>query len=307
MFNFYESGRTQKNLLPLSDQMNALTDLLLQVLLNGLVTGSAIALVALGFSLVYHTTRIFHIAYAALYALGGYAFWYVHLQLGADIWISLMTAVLISSSASFLLWVLGYKPLVKMGSASNELMVASIGMMMVLIYMLSLIFGTDPKLSTTENTGLLSARMLQLILNLVVLSAMLLITNKTNIGLKMRAFRDNPALLKRFGENSMRLTTTLFLLSGLLVGLGAALSTNDLGISPFTGVQVFINAFIAVVAGGSGRVSGAVTGGFLLGFLQSAVVYLAGSEWILSVSFVILILIMLIKPEGITGMAYRRA
>ncbi|MDP3463538.1 MAG: branched-chain amino acid ABC transporter permease [Bacteroidales bacterium] len=289
------------------DQMNALTDLVLQVLLNGLVSGSAIALVALGFSLVYHTTRIFHIAYAALYALGGYTFWFVHFQLGADIPVSLLAAVLLSSTASLLLWLLVYKPLVKMGSASNELMVASIGMMMVLIYLLSLIFGTEPKLSSTGNDGLISARMLQLVLTLIVLSAILLITNKTNVGLKMRAFRDNPPLLKRFGVNSIRLTTSLFLLSGLLVGLGAALSTNDLGISPFTGVHVFINAFIAVVAGGSGRVSGAVIGGFLLGFLQSVVVYVAGSEWILSVSFVILILIMLIKPEGITGMAYRRA
>jgi branched-chain amino acid transport system permease protein len=278
-----------------------------QILVNGLISGSTIALLALGFSLVYHTTRIFHIAFAAFYAAGGYLFWHLFVTLQMGIVISLAASTLIPALLSLLLWWLVYKPLIKLGAAHNELMVASIGMMMVVVYLITLLMGDDPKLPASAVTQAIPARFLQLVLNSLIIIIFLIITSATRLGLKIRAFRDNPLLLGRLGINNRHLTGILFLLSGGMAGLGAALSTNDLGISPFTGIHVFINAFIAVVAGGSGRVSGAVAGGLLLGLLQSAVVYVVGSEWILSVSFIVLIIMMLVKPEGITGMARREA
>lgn len=280
---------------------------LVQILVNGLISGSTIALLALGFSLVYHTTRIFHIAFAALYTAGGYLFWFLFVSLQCGIILSLSASILIAAVLSLLLWWLVYKPLIKLGAAHNELMVASIGMMMVVVYLITLLMGDDPKLPASAGTQAVSPRFLQLFLNALTIIIFLIITSATRLGLKIRAFRDNPLLLGRLGVNNRYLTGILFVLSGSMAGLGAALSTNDLGISPFTGIHVFINAFIAVVAGGSGRVSGAVAGGLLLGLLQSAVVFVVGSEWILSVSFIVLIIIMLVKPEGLTGMARREA
>jgi len=282
-----------------------LTEFITQILTNGLITGSSIAVVALGFSLVYHTTRIFHIAYAAIYSLGGYLCWYFDVQLGLGIVASLGFASFFSAASSVLIWLLLYKPLTRYGAAENELMVASIGIMIMIIYMISLVYGTDPKLPGPSSDQLLSARTLQITTNGLLIILMLVITNISDFGLKMRALRDNPRLIGRLGINSAALTTLLFIASGVLVGMEASLSTYDLGISPFTGIHVFINAFIAVIAGGSGRVSGAVIGGFVLGMLQAIVVFFAGSAWILSVSFILLIAIMLFKPDGITGIANR--
>lgn len=282
-------------------------ELLIQILINGLVSGSAIALVALGFSLVYHTTRIFHITFAALYASGGYLFWYLSVGQQFDLASSLFIATLFPALLSLFLWLIIYKPLTNSGAEHNELMVASVGIMMIIIYLISLIMGDDPKLPSSALGKTLPARYLQLIVNIIVITVFLLITSTTRFGLRLRAFRDNPRLLGRLGINNFYLTGILFLLSGGIAGLSAGLSTNDLGISPFTGVHVFINAFIAVVAGGSGRISGAVAGGLFLGILQSAVVFLAGSEWILSISFAVLIILMLVKPDGLTGLARREA
>lgn len=282
-------------------------ELLIQILINGLVSGSAIALVALGFSLVYHTTRIFHIAFASLYAAGGYMFWHLNVILHIDLATSLFMATFSAALLSLIIWLTIYKPMSKSGAAHNELMVASVGIMMIIIYLISLIMGDDPKLPSSALGKTLPARYLQLIVNIIMITVFLLITSTTRFGLRLRAFRDNPMLLCRLGINNQYLTGILFLLSGGMAGLSASLSTNDLGISPFTAIHVFINAFIAVVAGGSGRISGAVAGGLFLGLLQSAVVFLAGSEWILSVSFAMLIIIMLVKPDGFTGLARREA
>jgi len=282
-----------------------LTEFITQVLTNGLITGSSIAVVALGFSIVYHTTRIFHIAYAAIYSLGGYLCWYFDVQLGLGIIASLGFASFFSAASSLLIWLFLYKPLTRYGAAENELMVASVGIMIMIIYLISLVFGTDPKLPGPPSDQLLSARSMQITINGLLIILMLVITNLSDFGLKMRALRDNPRLIERMGINSAALTTLLFIASGVLAGMEASLSTNDLGISPFTGIHVFINAFIAVIAGGSGRVSGAVIGGFVLGILQAIVVFFAGSAWILSVSFILLIAIMLFKPDGITGITNR--
>jgi len=267
---------------------------------NGLVNGSTITVMALGFALVYNTFRIFHIAYAGLYTLAAYVFLVLtvnfHLSLAVAMLLSIIPVALLSWLIDFAL----YHPVSRKGNDSNLLMIASVGVFIVLTNLLGLVFGNQPRIIPESlRTSWTDIRLLIFIIQSLLIVAFAIFLKSTVTGLMLRAVRDEPRLSMNLGIPAVRMRSLVFLLSGTLVAVAGSLQCLDVGVNPYSGLPLFISAFIAMVIGGVGRYEGAVLGGFLLGLIQSFTEYFTGSQWVVVITFVVLLLFLFIRPEGI--------
>ena len=276
-------------------------------LMNGLINGSLIALLALGFALVYNTTRVFHIAYAALYTIAGYMMYLFFVIKDFPFSISLLLVILITCLLSMGMEYFVYKPLSKKGNPPNTLMISSIGMLILLINLLIVLFGNDPKIfpyqaliSSTFRIGNVAALpAISFLVNLGLILIFFVLLKFSRLGIMIRSLRDNELMSGVFGVDTYRLRLFLFALSGAMVAVAAAFRSMDVGVNPHVGMPIFINAFVALVIGGIGRFEGPIFGAFILGILQSLAEYFMDSQWVVLFTFLILILFVIYKPEGL--------
>ena len=113
--------------------------------------------------------------------------------------------------------------------------------------------------------------------------------------------RDDPELCMVFGRNIYRTRSILFILSGAFVAIGSGLVALDVGMDPYVGMAMFLNAMVALIVGGVGRFEAPILGGFIIGILQALTVWLFSSRWEDAIVFVLLILFLLLRPQGIMG------
>jgi branched-chain amino acid transport system permease protein len=280
--------------------------MLLEFLANGLVNGSLIALVALGFSLVYNTTRIFHIAYAGIYIWAGYLLYYLVQELSWPIPLGIALSITGAALLSYLCQALVYDPLTRRGRSHNALMISSVGMLIFLVSLSELAFGNAARFMELpwQNNGAGSWYISGLRLSILASSLLIIILffsylKFSGIGLRIRALRDDERLSRVFGVRTKRLKILIFLLSGAIAAAASCMSALDLGINPHLGIPIFINAFVALVIGGLGRFDGPVIGGIILGLLQAMTEYFFDSRWVMMVTFIMLVLFLLVRPQGL--------
>lgn len=279
--------------------------MLLQYILNALINGSVISILALGFALVYNTTRIFHIAYAALYTIAGYLFYQLFQISGLSFALSFILSMMICAFISFLGEFLVYRPLIRRNMGLHPLMIASIGLLIILENVIILIWGSSPKVITQTELiplnilDLNSNRMLYLILYTAFLLVLLYFIRRSQFAKVLRAVRDNHVLAEVLGYNVGKIRIKVFVISGLIIGFIGALNSYDVGVNPGAGLPYFIYAFIALIIGGVGRFEGPVLGGYLVGIIQTSAGYFINSQWVVLSIFVILIIFLLYSPGGL--------
>jgi branched-chain amino acid transport system permease protein len=175
------------------------------------------------------------------------------------------------------------------------------------VSLVELIFGNTPgfihfDLSDHVNTAsayISGNRLMGMLLSMLVIVVFFVYLKYTSVGIRIRALRDNELLGRVFGMRTGRLQSGLFALSGIFAGLASCLSAIDVGVNPQLGIPVFINAFVALVIGGTGRFDGPVLGGLMLGLLQALTEYFFDSKWVMMVTFMMLILFLLVRPQGL--------
>jgi branched-chain amino acid transport system permease protein len=281
--------------------------MVLQFLGNGLINGSLIALTALGFSLIYNTTRVFHIAYAGIYIWSGYLLFFFSSLLGLPLIVAFLLSLIAAAGLSAACEVLLYSPMMRRGRSHDALMIVSVALLIILVSLAELFFGNAARYTDYGFDGALRLneiffpgyRMISLMVCSSLIMIFFLYLKYSPTGIKVRALRDNELLSRISGIDTRRLRVWLFLLSGAMVSVAAGLNTLDIGVNPHLGIPMFINAFVALVIGGIGRFDGPVTGGFLLGILQSMTEYFSDSRWVMMVTFIVLFLFLLVRPQGL--------
>ena len=288
--------------------------MVLQILFNGLVLGSIYGLVSFGYAIIYNTTRIFHVAYAAIYAAAPYFV----LVFKDDMGIPLFGAVLLSIPATMALSTaiefIVYRPLAKIGSPPSMIMISSIGVMVVIINLISIAFGSEARSLTLDISRTVQAgplvishnQIIQLGLCTTLLAISWVILRRSKFGLLIRGFRDNETLFSVLGRDAYRLRTLLFPLSAFYAALGSGLVSLDIGFTPFIGMPMLLNAVVALIIGGVGRFESPILGGIILGILQSLMALLFSSRWQDAITFFLLIVFLLFRPQGILGEQIRR-
>jgi len=285
----------------------------LQFLINGIVTGVLYSLAAVGFALVYNTTRIFHVAAAAVYTIAAYAFFFAARTLELPLWLAAAFALAFTAVASVGCEAAVYRPLARKGASPNVVMISSIGLMIILVNVVAMFFGNETKIISNAiqpslrlgSLILTQPQMLQLLVGagaLVLLAALL---KFSPLGLKTRALGNDPVLFEVFGFNTDAMRLGMFALSGVFLGLSSCLSAYDVGMSPHGGMSVLINALVAMIIGGTGRFLACVAGGVLLGVLQALVVWQFAANWQYAVTFLLLLLFLFFRPQGLLGVARR--
>ena len=284
-----------------------------QFIINGLITGTLYALLAIGFALVYNTTRIFHIAAAGIYVFAAYMFWFFAAKVGLPIITASLVAIVLTMILSLLTEICVYRPLKNKNASLNVAMIASIGAMTVIVNTIAMCFGNETKV--VENSILqpltfgeiivTTPQKYQASLGILTLLVFMAVLKWTNWGLRLKALSTDETLFETLGYDTKATRVAVFLISGAFIALASCLTVYDVGLDPNMGMSVLISAVVAMIIGGVGKFSTCILGGLTLGVLQSLTVYQFASNWQNAVSFFVLLIFLFLRPQGIAGYKQR--
>lgn len=284
-----------------------------QFFINGLITGILYSLLAIGFALVYNTTRIFHIAAAGIYVFAAYMFWFFVAKAGLPIIPASLVAIALTMLLSLLSELLVYRPLNNKKASLNVAMIASIGVMTVIINTIAMCFGNETKVIenailqplTLGDIIITTPQKYQAVIGIVAIIIFMAILKWTNWGLRLKALSADETLFETLGYDTKVTRVMVFLSSGAFIALASCLTVYDVGLDPNMGMSVLISAIVAMIIGGVGKFSTCILGGLTLGVLQSLTVYQFASNWQNAVTFLVLLILLFLRPQGIAGYKQR--
>ena len=287
--------------------------MLLQFIINGLITGLLYSLLAIGFALVYNTTHIFHIAAAGIYVFAAYMFWWLAVKCGLPLLLAATFAIVLTMGLSLLSETGVYRPLRQKKSSLSVIMIASIGLMTIIVNLIAMAFGNETKvvdnaILKTFSLGPLiitTPQLYQIIFSVTAIVIFLIVLEQTRFGLNVRALSSDEVLFEALGYNKQQSFTLVFLASGLFIGLASCITVYDVGLDPNMGMTVLINAMVAMIIGGNGKFWTCVIGGLVLGVLQSLTVFWFASNWQNAITFALLLGFLFLRPQGIAGYKQR--
>ncbi len=280
----------------------------LQHCLTGISLGGAYALIAIGYTMVYGILRLINFAHGDIFMMAGY---FMIFAMTSFPWYVAIPIVLI---ATVLLGVLieraAYKPL--RNAPRMSIMISAIGVSYLLQNLATYLFTalprgypTIPLLKRIFQLGPLTASLVTFItpvLTLVLVYLMVFLTNHSKIGMAMRAVSRDFETAQLMGIKINRVITITFAIGSFLAAVGSILYFTDrMAVFPFSGALPGLKCFVAAVLGGIGSIPGAMVGGFILGLGETALVALGYSTFSDAFTFVLLILMLLIRPTGLFG------
>ncbi len=288
-----------------------------QLVANGLVTGSVIAIAAAGVSLVYGILRLVNFAYGDFMAFGALAAYAFNGPVGLGMIPSTLLAMLATAMLSLGLDVVLWRPLRARRAGFMSLFLASIGLALVLRQVLLLAYGPQPqtykvdqfKVYVIGSVRLSEPQFITIIGATAAICALGVFLARSTLGRTMRALADDRALAAIAGIRVGRVITYTWVISGLLAGLaGVFAGLVQSSFDPNFGFQLLLPVFAAVVLGGIGSAYGALAGGLVLGLameLSTWTSLLGGVNPVYKpvVAFGILIVALMVRPQGLFGRA----
>jgi branched-chain amino acid transport system permease protein len=279
----------------------------LQYLINGIVQGSLYALLALGYTMVYGIIRLVNFAHGEFLMIGAMCGFYAT-KANLPMPLAILFAMLGSGMAAVIVERLIYRPIRNQGRIPA--LITAIGTSLLFQYAGQIFFGAEPKtippfmVEKFYNFSEITISNIQIAVFIITMCILLFLwwlTNFTKIGKAMRATSFNINAAELMGINTNHIISFTFFLGAAIAGLTGMLISYTMSIEPLMGTQLGLKAFVAAVVGGIGIIPGAALGGFILGIAENLVAGLYKSSFRDAVSFLILILILLIKPGGILG------
>ena len=284
-------------------------DIFPQLVLNSIIAGAVYALVALGFNLIYGATKFFNLTHGVLAAIGGYTVFFFAKTLGWDIYASVLLGVLLAGLIGFGLDKLIYKPLRKRKASNMILLVASLGAFTALQAILAILFTSQfqtlsrnigsQKIYEIWNGVITQTQALILISGLVIMAGLIILLKFTLFGKAIKAISDDEEVAKIVGINTNKIIGGVFFIGSAIAGWAGILVGFDTGLEPTMGMSLLLKGVIASIIGGVGNIYGGVLGAFLLGFVENFGIWKISGEWKDAIAFVLLILFLLFRPQGI--------
>ena len=280
-----------------------------QFLLNGIITGLLYAVLAIAFGLVYNTTKIFHIAFAGVLVATPFIFYTFAVQWSLPFILALLICLTVTGMLNIGIEHFIYKKLEDKKVNHNNILVASIGVFIVITNILAMTYGNETKTFQSDvrpsiQVGTLIItymQVLQGIISSVLILSFLWILRTTDLGIKIKALSNNLNLFEVLGHSAARFRMILFFMSGVLAAIISLLISHDVGFDPYFGMSLLLNALVAMIIGGFGSFKGSALGGIVLGLIQSLSIYFFESRWETAISFLLLILILILRPQGMYG------
>ena len=277
--------------------------------LNGLQLGSIYALVALGYTMVYGIILLLNFAHGDIIMVGAYISWLVMSKLGLNPAIAVVLSIVGCMLLGVLIDKVAYAPL--RDAPRLSILITAIGVSYFLENGSQLLFGADAKVvpayTSVSNiqVGDLTLSFSAIVTVVVTAVATVVLTflvQKTKLGKAMRAVSEDMGAARLMGINVNTTISFTFAVGSALAGIGAVLYCMAYTqASPTMGIMLGTKAFVAAVLGGIGSIPGAVIGGLLVGFAEVFVSAIGLSVWQDAVVFLLLIVVLIVKPTGLLG------
>ncbi|ALE05050.1 branched-chain amino acid ABC transporter permease [Arthrobacter sp. ERGS1:01] len=301
---------------------------------DGLTFGSIYALVALGYTLVYGVLNLINFAHSEVFITGCYAVFFTlsflnfgpsapTLGFGAivvNLLLALVAGMLASAVVAFLLERLAYRPLRKRNAPRLVYLITAIGASLTIQYLIFLWRGPNPEAALTMFTPtpifdvfgtIVDSQQITIVVAAVIMMVLVdQFIRRSRTGRGIRAVAQDPDTATLMGVNKEKIIITTFVIGGILAGAAALFYVMKIpaGVQYNGGFILGIKAFAAAVLGGIGNVRGALVGGLLLGLIGNyGQILLGNSQWTDVVAFVVLVLVLLVRPEGILGTSLGRS
>jgi len=300
--NFF-IGQGERNTTSLFDQV-------IERLFNGLNFGLLLALAAIGLSLVFGTTGLSNFAHAELVTFGGLMALLFGTTLGMPIWLAIPIALILSAGLGYVNDSALWKPLRRRGVGLIPMMIVSIGLSLAVRYIFQLFVGGDTQqlpgaTDTTLSIGVFGLSWIDvgsMVVSVIVLLCVAYFLLRTRIGKATRAVSDNPSLAAASGIDVDRVIRIVWVMAGGLAGLSGILwAYFRPGVSWDMGFQILLLTFAAVTLGGLGTAFGALVGALIVGLFVELSTLIIPSDMKYVGALVILILVLLVRPQGILG------
>lgn len=282
---------------------------MIQQLVNGLILGSVYALLALGYTMVYGILKLINFAHGDIYMLGAFIGYYLISVFHLNFFVVLVLTMMITACIGMLIEFLAYRPL--RHSTKIAALITAIGVSFLLEYGMQYFVGSEKRAfpqvveKVRYNLGLFTIDSYQVIILVTSLALMLglqFIVKKTKMGKAMRAVSVDSDAAQLMGINVNTTISFTFALGSALAGAaGVLIGLYYNSIEPLMGMAPGIKSFVAAVLGGIGIIPGAALGGIVIGILETFTYVLGISTYKDAVVYVILILILLVRPSGILG------
>ena len=278
----------------------------LQLIFNGVAVGSILALAAIGLTLTYGILKLSNFAHGDFMTLGAYLTWLTNTS-GLNIWLSMIVGavgtIIAMLIAEYLLW----KPMRDRRATDTTLIIISIGLALFVRNGILLLYGGSNKLYQLPVVPALQFGDLRIAYyRLVVIGgaiaaiiALHLILQNTKIGKAMRAVADNIDLARVSGINVERVVLWTWIITGTLTAFAGGMYGLIAAVRPNMGWFLILPMFASVILGGIGNPYGAVIGAFIIGIVQELSVPWLGSQYKLGVALAIMVIILLVRPQGI--------
>jgi len=292
------------------------SDRVIRSTFSGLRLGLLLALASIGLSLIYGTTGLSNFAHAEQVTAGGMLGYLVVNSWGVNVWVGCVLVVLICALTGFLQDVVIWKPLRRRGLGLAQMMIVTIGLALALQYVYQYFIAADTvKIVLSDPSphrlGPIIYNALDLAsmaISLVVIAAVGYALLRTRIGRATRAVSDNPALASASGIDVDRVIRLVWTVSAALAGLSGILYSLVIqhGMRWDSGLQILLLLFAAVTLGGLGTAFGALVGSLIIGLVvELAPVFGAPGDLKYASALVILILLLMVRPQGLLGRAER--
>lgn len=280
----------------------------LQQCLTGISLGGAYALIAIGYTLVYGILRLINFAHGDIFMMAGY--FMIFAMASLPWFIAVPVVLIVTVFLGVFIERVAYRPL--RSAPRMSVMISAIGVSYLLQNLATYLFTALPKgypeipfLKRIFQIGGLSASFVTFltpVLTLIIVYALIILINKTKIGMAMRAVSKDYDTAALMGIKINKVITFTFAVGSLLAAVGSILYFTDrMTVFPFSGSLPGLKCFVAAVFGGIGSIPGAVIGGFILGLGETALVAMGYSTFSDAFTFILLIVILLIKPTGLFG------
>jgi neutral amino acid transport system permease protein len=277
--------------------------------LNGLSLGAIYALGAVGLTLVYGILKLVNFAHGDFLTFGAYMAYIVNVTWGQPLVLGIFWAMVATAALGIFLEKVMWGPMRARGAGMLQFLLMAIGLALVIRYAIQFAWGTELRqldINRTDTVKFLGltigrANLIVIVIGFVTLLGTGLMLRYSLLGKRMRALSDNIELAETSGINTSRVIFWTWVFAAGFAGLAGVMAGAITQVQPELGFELLLPIFAAVVLGGIGNAYGALAGGVLLGLVIEWSTLFIDARWKTAIGFVVLILVLMIRPQGILG------
>ncbi|MGW6459280.1 branched-chain amino acid ABC transporter permease [Streptomyces sp. NPDC055078] len=284
-------------------------DALLSIAVSAVVLGSLYALLASGLSLIWSTLGVFNYAHGALLLVGAYLIWTLSAKAGLPVVLAFALTIPLLALMGVLLELVAVRPFIRRSNGTLLVMVATLAIANAVGGAAQLVWGPEnvriaPLTTRTFMAGdvaIAGTTVIALVLALVLVIGLIILLARTEWGAAVRAVEQNRDMAMLVGIRPARVYAGVFAIASVLACSAALVYGTNSTLTPAGGFEPLLTAFVVLVFGGVSSLWGTLVGAFAVGLLDSATTYWLGLQWSPVAVFLLLVVIMLVRPQGLVG------